>query len=151
MGHSGHFNRVIRLANGLTACLISDSSPAPAPEEDEVDSAEETGSEVESESEGQASNTGGEEEDDSMPKRTHNDEQKMVGAPFVLWRKRCKKCFRQQRVCVLALAALVIRGIYPAWHTFWNIWSSWGVKSFLKRMILTHSLRYLKSRRHTFL
>lgn len=71
------FIRVIRLENGLTACLISDESSAPIMEDNDVDSADETGSEMESESEGQESNTA-DDEDDSMPKRAHHEEQKMV-------------------------------------------------------------------------
>lgn len=70
--------RVIRLENGLTACLISDPTSAPAVDEDEAESsAEETDSEMESESEEAGSSTV-EEEDDSMPKKTLNSEQKMV-------------------------------------------------------------------------
>lgn len=67
--------RVIRLQNGLIACLISDSSPITASDMDVE--FEESGSEVESESEVEnaESNT---EEDDSMPKKMHGEEQKMV-------------------------------------------------------------------------
>lgn len=75
------FIRVIRLENGLTACLISDSSSAPALDnenDNEEESAEETGSEMESESEGHESTNTGDDEDDSMPKRVHPEEQKMV-------------------------------------------------------------------------
>lgn len=74
--------RVIRLENGLTACLISDSSVAPVVDdegEEEEDSAEEmTDSEMESENEGLESGNSAEEEDDSMPKKMHSEEQKMV-------------------------------------------------------------------------
>lgn len=77
----GGFYRVIRLENGLTACLISDSSVAPVVDEgeEEEDSAGEmTDSEMESENEEVESGNSVEEDDDSMPKKLHSEEQKMV-------------------------------------------------------------------------
>lgn len=64
--------------------MISDVTSTPAILiDDEVDSAEETGSEVESESEGHESNPV-DDDDDSKPKRAHIDEQKMVVVMYII-------------------------------------------------------------------
>lgn len=80
------FNRVIRLKNGLTACLISDVTNIEAHQSlvsDSSDSEYETESEYESESGTSASEPEVADHDDSKMKKVSTSEQKMVGTTSI--------------------------------------------------------------------
>lgn len=70
---------MIRLENGLIACLVSDLSCAPVSLDDsDSESGSESGGDTESEVESEGGSNTADDEDDCMPKKSHNAEQKMV-------------------------------------------------------------------------